>query len=140
MKHFLIATVFTLLSTACAVETPDDAEPTLDDPAGEAERLGTSRLDDDLPLVPFTQSSVPAGCYAPVTCSGTKTCGAWTSYSNCGAPFQACTDTCSFPTRWGCLYPATVQGQNRFRTCTMRATGATCTEIDYRQVQISCPV
>lgn len=135
----VIVTAFAaiILLSACVVGEEDvlDPEGDVDEPAGDDTDPGTSGGDGKAPF-----ASVAPGCSANVTCSGTKTCGAWTAYSACGAPFQTCREGCGFITRWGCTAQATVQGQNRSRTCVMRATGATCVEVDYREVMISCPV
>ncbi len=87
-----------------------------------------------------TTSQVVGTCTADRNCTGTKTCGAWSAWSTCGASYQRCDASCGFITRSGCTYQATVSPQNRSRTCTMRATGATCVEVDYREVVVSCPV
>jgi hypothetical protein len=118
-----------ILLSACTV-----GEDELGDPEDDVEVIDDA---DEPAAEPI--SSVAAGCSANVTCSGTKTCGAWSAYTTCGASFTACHESCGFITRWGCVYKATLSPQNRSRTCVMRATGQTCVEIDYREVVTSCP-
>ena len=125
----IITLVASLALSACLVGAEDDLEPVDDE-------VGTVTPDEPK----GETSAVAAGCAAPVNCVGTKTCGAWSAYSACGSPYQRCDASCGFITRAGCSYQATVQGQNRTRTCVMRATGATCVEVDYRETVISCPV
>lgn len=130
MKIIAIVTlVVSLALGACLVGSEDEVEPVDDE-------VGTVTPDEpkDEP------AAVAAGCSANVNCVGTKTCGAWSSYSSCGSAYQRCDASCGFITRSGCQYQATVQPQNRTRTCVMRATGATCVEVDYRETVISCPV
>ncbi|MBP8807252.1 MAG: hypothetical protein KBG48_30490 [Kofleriaceae bacterium] len=126
----MLGLMFTALG-GC-LESSDDLAPP-DDPAA---------VDDD-PTAPGPStepSQVVGTCTADRNCTGTKTCGAWSAWSTCGASYQRCDASCGFITRSGCSYQATVSPQNRSRTCTMRATGATCVEVDYREVVVSCPV
>lgn len=112
---------------------PDDVLPPDDE---QLERIAT---DDDSPAFSGTSSAVVGTCTADINCAGTKTCGSWSAWSTCGASYQRCDENCGFITRWGCTTQATVTPQNRSRTCVMRATGATCVEVDYREVA-SCPL
>ena len=112
------------LSEADDVRPPDDEELT---------------TDDDVPALGEATSEVVGTCTANLNCTGTKTCGSWSAWSTCGASYQRCDADCGFITRWGCTAQATVSPQNRSRTCVMRATGATCVEVDYREVVVSCP-
>lgn len=112
------------LSEADDVRPPDDEELT---------------TDDDVPALGEATSEVVGTCTANLNCTGTKTCGSWSAWSTCGATYQRCDADCGFITRWGCTAQATVSPQNRSRTCVMRATGATCVEVDYREVVVSCP-
>lgn len=136
-----LITTLALWGTACAVETddattPDDATELAQAPQGEQ----STKLDAIPAELTLAAAAVPAGCSPNVTCTGTKTCGAWSAYATCGASFQQCVEGCSFFTRSGCQYPATVAPQNRTRSCVMRATGATCIEIDYRTTTLVCPL
>ncbi|MBL8625153.1 MAG: hypothetical protein JNK64_27835 [Myxococcales bacterium] len=131
-----IATVtFTLILALAAggcVAGGDDAAPPDD--------LGDDLAGDEAaPALGASASAVVATCSPNVTCTGTKTCGAWSAWSTCGAAYQRCDASCGFQTRAGCNVQATVSPQNRTRACVMRATGATCYETDYREVVISCP-
>jgi hypothetical protein len=125
-------TALLLFTTACAVE-PEGAE----DP-NAADEVATELL--ELPQELTVHAAVAPGCSGNVNCTGTKTCGAWTPYTTCGATFTSCVEGCGFITRSGCTHQATLAPQNRSRTCVMRATGATCVEIDYRTIMVSCPI
>lgn len=149
MKNYLLLalSVFAFAGAACAVEA-DEADETVksSSPANLAE---TSSLDetaapaalDEIPaeLSLISAQAVPVGCSPTVTCVGTKTCSAWSSYTACAPRYTACTDQCGFPTRSGCVSPGTFEPQNRTRTCVMSATGQTCVETSYRLLTVSCP-
>lgn len=124
MLGTLVTALGGCLSEADDVRSPDDEELT---------------TDDDVPAVGEATSEVVGICTANTNCTGTKTCGSWSAWSTCGASYQRCDADCGFITRWGCTAQATVSPQNRSRTCVMRATGATCVEVDYREVVVSCP-
>ena len=132
MRSIVLATLtlFLLVTASCTVGPEDSLDPDED-----IEAIDDEASDDDKGT-----ASVAPGCFANTNCTGPKTCGAWTSYGTCGAPFQRCQQGCGFITRWGCSAQATMTPQNRSRTCTMNATGATCVEYDYREVLTSCPV
>ncbi len=131
MKITTIAMLGTLVTAlgGCLSEADDVRSP--DDDA--------IVTDDDAPALGEATSEVVGTCTANTNCTGTKTCGAWTAWSTCGASYQRCNEGCGFITRWGCTAQATVSPQNRSRSCVMRATGATCVEVDYREVVVSCP-
>jgi hypothetical protein len=139
MKLAILAalTSLSMMITACAVD-PQDPAPTdeadVTSPA-DAEEPGLKEIPAELSLT----TVVPAGCAAEVRCSGTKTCSAWTSYYQCGAATYGCAPVCGIPGRGTNCYPTTFTPQNRTRTCTIRATGATCVEVDYRLAGSTCP-
>jgi hypothetical protein len=124
---------FGLFTAACATS---DVPPASDDPA-QADDPGAS---DDDALVSSVASAltanVAAGCVASVTCPGTKTCTPFSSFTTCGDAISEC---CGIIGRNGhCSLIGQTLPQNRTRTCVMRATGATCVEIQYRELS-GCP-
>jgi hypothetical protein len=141
MKHFFLAalTSLSMMLAACAVDpqdptTPDDeADVTQPGDATEAP-AGLKELPAELSLT----TNVPAGCSAEVNCTGAKTCTAWSAYYQCGQASYGCAPICGIPGRGSACYPATFTPQNRSRTCTIRATGATCVEVDYRLSGATC--
>jgi hypothetical protein len=142
MKAFLFSLAAALsLFCACAVE-PDATEPTdsveqVLPAEGAAEAAGAPI---DVPAEFGAQAiRVAPGCTGNINCTGTKTCGSWTPYVACAPNFQGCHAECSV-NRSGCPYFATIMPQNRSRSCVMRATGATCVEVDYRELMVSCPL
>lgn len=107
--------------------------------ATSEDRPGTAD-DDDAALVSATASAltrvVAAGCAAPTVCPGAKTCTPYSSFATCGAPISEC---CGFIGRnQHCTFTGETLPQNRTRTCTMHATGATCVETQYRELS-GCP-
>lgn len=149
MKAFLFSLAAALsLFCSCAVE-PDEAEPT-----GSVEQVlpadtggaDVGDVDDiaaapiDVPAELSLSATIPPrpGCSPNINCTGTKTCGAWTPYTACSENFQACHVDCVV-NRSGCPVFATIMPRNRSRTCVMRATGATCVEVDYQTIMVSCP-
>jgi hypothetical protein len=149
IQRFLAVTLTALAIGACVADpdAPGRSGPA-DDPAAarwvaDGDREPDDRAaPDDATLVSavasaLTANAVAAGCSAPVTCRGTKTCTAWSAFATCGAAFEACSETCSFSTRHGCTPLFTFTPQNRTRSCVLRATGQTCVEISYRE-QSSC--
>ena len=132
MLGMLVTALGGCLSESEDVRPPDEEALVADDEALVADDEASVELGS-------TTSEVVAGCSANINCTGNKTCGAWSAWSTCGASYQRCDANCGFITRWGCTAQATVSPQNRSRSCVMRATGATCVEVDYREVMISCP-
>lgn len=89
--------------------------------------------------VGVTNSAVAVGCMAPVTCTGTKTCTAWSAWSDCGATFCGSFAAC-VPPDWGTFcgrscpaqsWPGTATPHNRYRDCTMKSNGSACREYQY---------
>lgn len=140
MKNLILAmfATFTMMLAACGVEQ-DDATSGPVDSDDSAEPAAPSA---DLKHIPAELSLAPApGCSANVTCSGTKTCGAWSAYYSCSAPYLGCDPKCGqLPGRGSsCVRNTVYSPQNRTRSCVMRASGQTCVEVDYRLDGSTCP-
>lgn len=143
MKNLVLAmfTAFTMMLAACGVEQDDSATGT----AETADADDSSAAPDSsagLKQIPAELSLAPApGCSASITCSGTKTCGAWSGYTTCGTPYLGCDPKCGqIPGRGSaCVRNTPYTPQNRTRSCVMRASGATCVEVDYRLDGSTCP-
>ena len=126
-----------LVVGACATsEAPTGDEP--DGPDNGA-LVGAPDPDDGAPVdeIPSALATrvYPPGCSAPVVCAGAKTCTPYTALTPCSAPTTVC---CARAGRAGiCSESGEALPLNRSRTCTMRATGATCIEIQYLE-QTTC--
>jgi hypothetical protein len=70
-------------------------------------------------------------CHAGNTCPDPKSCGSWSTYANCEAPFCMADETCVT------TGIATYQLKERFRTCTL-ADSSTCTEWELVGVRLFC--
>lgn len=142
MRTKTIAMLALLMTALGGCLEPADEPTGSDEPTVASDDPGRDQDEGDPGAAPPrpTTSQVVGTCTANRNCTGAKTCGAWSAWSTCGASYQRCDASCGFITRAGCSYQATVSPQNRSRTCTMRATGATCVEVDYREVVVSCPV
>jgi hypothetical protein len=143
MKNLVLAmfATFTMTLAACGVEQDDNTPGTADtpDPNDSAE---TAAPTAGLKQIPAELSLAPApGCAANVTCSGAKTCGAWSAYYTCSAPYLGCNPKCGqIPGRGSaCVRDTVYSPQNRTRACVMRASGQTCIEVDYRLDGSTCP-
>lgn len=146
MKKLAVAVVamFALLGAACGIESEDStaeesvvrADDALVDEALDPGALGA--MSPELRLV----TPPPAGCSAAVTCAGVKTCGAWSTFTQCAPQFSACDNTCiEAPAAFGrgdCQFTRSFIPQNRTRSCVMRATGQTCVETGYLARGLSC--
>lgn len=154
MKKLMIGfAVVCALVAGCAVEGMESGAEERSSLADDA--LGDDGLDAELksvetPLALMLVPAVPAGCAAPVTCTGVKTCGAWSAFTQCAAQFSACDNTCveappallqggvTAMGRAGCQAIGTFLPQNRTRSCVMRATGQTCIETGYLARKLQC--
>lgn len=137
MKHAILAALasLALLITGCAVDAQDPSTPDDEADLGDADDAAEAPAGlKDIPAELSLTTNVPAGCTAEARCAGAKTCTAWTSYIQCAPSYQVCSSTCTIPGRGtggGTCYLRTLVPRNRTRTCTIRATGATCVEVDY---------
>jgi hypothetical protein len=77
------------------------------------------------------KDATQAECHGTTPCPQPKSCGSWSSYFNCSAPFCEQDDP-------GCGGgPATYQAKERFRACTL-AGGTMCTEYESIAQRLHC--
>lgn len=148
MKKLVVAlAMWFAVGAGCAVDAEDLEGP---EPPSAPSVPGAPSAPDGATehlLVP----AIPAGCAAPVTCAGAKTCGAWSEFTQCAPQFSACDNTCvEAPPAYGVLGGVTAMGragcqaigtflpQNRTRACVIRATGQTCIETGYSARKLQC--
>lgn len=146
MKHAILTALasLALLISGCAVDAPEPNAPDLEADLDDAAVLADGDSSDDTSAAPrglkappaelSLVTNVPPGCAAEVRCAGPKTCAAWTPYAQCAPSYTTCAPQCGIPGRGtggGTCFLQTHVPRNRTRTCTIRATGATCVEVDY---------
>ena len=142
-RGFLVASLLLLLSPAVVLPQQADVDATVKAAAGIdpsqlsacALRALASSTSTPLgsPLIAFARVEArrQAACQGN-TCPEPKSCGSWSSWYNCDAPFCGEDSLCSAKGT-----NATLQTQERFRACTLSG-GGQCIEYEHQSIRLHC--